>query len=788
MLNKTFYFILLSLIPLLGFSQANSQYPDSGNKIRLGFQTTADGLIWRDTQPNVGVYQPINNKAAWVVLDTVNNKLYHYKNSAWTLVGGDTTSLSNRIDLRLEIADTTDMLSPYWRSGRFSGVLPVANGGTNLTTLTANKVMVGNGTSGVLTPTNLHWDNTNSRLGIGATSPVSLLHIEGSGPILTMNRTSGSFSNTINFKTSGIDYASIISNAGNGEQRYSIGPEVAFGGFHTFYTDTNERMRITSSGSVGIGTTSPSSNLDILGSLSRLRLDGGGASFQILSRNTVNSSTNPLIFDADTYTYNRGGITRMLLDASGNLLVGNTSSVHATTGRGVIEVNGTTSILGLTINGAAAGYLYHGGTNLSVWNSLNGAIEFGTNNTTRLTIASTGAATFSGALTVSYANARASINSTTATNSAYMSFGNTVNGYVGLDNSTASDFGNGAYSLNLINGGAFNLNLGTSNTTRLTINSVGNVGIGNTTPGSRLVVKGVNNTSGESSLNVTNSSDASLLFVRNDGNVGIGTDNPTFKLDVNGTGRFSGKLSISNTSDVYPEVTTSSVDGDNLLGFSNTADANSGWGIGRRNTGQFWIANYTGNFLSGTRTTPLVIASTGAATFSSSVGIGGATPTTSGSGITFPDTQSASTNVNTLDDYEEGTWTPELREEASNRSPTYSFVSGRYVKIGKLVYIEFGLALSNKGSGSGSGQIRIYGLPYTSLSYGAYQEPNARYFGGGFTTASTTNDVLQVAGGVNFLRGWKTDNANSITGATAVPYTEITNSSFIMLQMYYIAN
>jgi hypothetical protein len=134
MLNKTFHLLLLLLIPLLCFSQANSQYPDSGNKIRLGFQTTADGLIWRDTQPNVGVYQPINNKAAWVVLDTVNNKLYHYKNSAWTLVGGDTTSLSNRIDLRLEIADTTNMLSPYWRSGRFSGVLPVANGGTGSTT------------------------------------------------------------------------------------------------------------------------------------------------------------------------------------------------------------------------------------------------------------------------------------------------------------------------------------------------------------------------------------------------------------------------------------------------------------------------------------------------------------------------------------------------------------------------------------------------------------------------------------------------------------------------------
>jgi hypothetical protein len=59
------------------------------------------------------------------------------------------------------------------------GTLAVANGGTNTTTLTANKVMVGNGTSGVLTPTNLHWDNTNSRLGVSQSSPVHRIDVNG---------------------------------------------------------------------------------------------------------------------------------------------------------------------------------------------------------------------------------------------------------------------------------------------------------------------------------------------------------------------------------------------------------------------------------------------------------------------------------------------------------------------------------------------------------------------------------------------------------------------------------
>jgi hypothetical protein len=43
---------------------------------------------------------------------------------------------------------------------------------------------------------------------------------------------------------------------------------------------------------------------------------------------------------------------------------------------------------------------------------------------------------------------------------------------------------------------------------------------------------------------------------------------------------------------------------------------------------------------------------------SGNIGIGGATPSASGTGITFPATASASTDANTLDDYEEGTWTP----------------------------------------------------------------------------------------------------------------------------------
>ena len=66
------------------------------------------------------------------------------------------------------------------------------------------------------------------------------------------------------------------------------------------------------------------------------------------------------------------------------------------------------------------------------------------------------------------------------------------------------------------------------------------------------------------------------------------------------------------------------------------------------------------------------------------IGVGGATPTSNGSGITFPATQSASSDANTLDDYEEGTWTPALAGEGGG-SNTFTNKYGYYTKIGRLV-------------------------------------------------------------------------------------------------------
>jgi len=100
--------------------------------------------------------------------------------------------------------------------------------------------------------------------------------------------------------------------------------------------------------------------------------------------------------------------------------------------------------------------------------------------------------------------------------------------------------------------------------------------------------------------------------------------------------------------------------------------------------------------------------------FATTIGVGGATPSTSGAGITFPATKSPSADANTLDDYEEGTFTPTFAFSGGSTGVAYSEQSGRYTKIGRQVTVECELILSSKGSSTG--RVQIGGLPFTSIS------------------------------------------------------------------------
>ena len=97
-------------------------------------------------------------------------------------------------------------------------------------------------------------------------------------------------------------------------------------------------------------------------------------------------------------------------------------------------------------------------------------------------------------------------------------------------------------------------------------------------------------------------------------------------------------------------------------------------------------------------------------TFTTTIGVGGATASASGSGISFPATQSASTDANTLDDYEEGTFTPTLAGASTAGTTTYTTQQGSYTKIGRQVTISIRLSYS---AATGTGEYRVGNFPFT---------------------------------------------------------------------------
>jgi hypothetical protein len=89
-------------------------------------------------------------------------------------------------------------------------------------------------------------------------------------------------------------------------------------------------------------------------------------------------------------------------------------------------------------------------------------------------------------------------------------------------------------------------------------------------------------------------------------------------------------------------------------------------------------------------------------------------------GVQFPATQVPSADANTLDDYEEGSFTPAIQGSSSAGTFTYNTAStfGRYVKVGSIVHFQLSVVV-NAGSGA-SGDTFITGLPFTVRNFTNY--------------------------------------------------------------------
>ena len=165
------------------------------------------------------------------------------------------------------------------------------------------------------------------------------------------------------------------------------------------------------------------------------------------------------------------------------------------------------------------------------------------------------------------------------------------------------------------------------------------------------------------------------------------------------------------------------------------------------------ITGYTASGATGTTSSNLVFSAI--PTFGTTIGVGAASASASGAGITFPATQNASTNVNTLDDYEEGTWTPTITPLSGSLTSYTS--SGTYIKIGKLVSLSFIVSITN--AGTASSVMQVSNLPFNTTgantSAGVMRENAVIGISGALVAVSST--VLYGAkydGGTPFTTGY----------------------------------
>jgi hypothetical protein len=146
--------------------------------------------------------------------------------------------------------------------------------------------------------------------------------------------------------------------------------------------------------------------------------------------------------------------------------------------------------------------------------------------------------------------------------------------------------------------------------------------------------------------------------------------------------------------------------------------------------------------------------------------------------VQFPASQSASADVNNLDDYQEGTWTPVITATTNNH--TYSAQHGNYVKIGKHVHCHALVTINAVNSTSGN--CRFGGLPFTaSATAGNY----GLMFVSNFSSLNITAgynmfgrvDLNETSGGFSIH--------DSGTSATSIQFSELSADATVYLSIQY---
>jgi hypothetical protein len=163
------------------------------------------------------------------------------------------------------------------------------------------------------------------------------------------------------------------------------------------------------------------------------------------------------------------------------------------------------------------------------------------------------------------------------------------------------------------------------------------------------------------------------------------------------------------------------------------------------------------NFAPIARITSTGLAVTGTLSCTTGAAVGGATA--GAGGLAFPATAVAVADANTLDDYEEGTWTPTLfYQNTSGVTRTYTSQDGRYTKIGNTVTVWCYIAGATSNSGSyANDNIGIDGIPFTANATAPAIGPIIQ---SGFSGSTTVGTVFVRCSGTTALILSSTNGGN----------------------------